>query len=89
MVKATALARKTPIVYVIEDAHWIDGISESMLAEFLSVVPQTPSLVLITYRPEYAGALAHTPRSQTIALDPLDESQMQRLSAELLGSDRW
>lgn len=88
MVKATALARNTPIVYVIEDAHWIDGISESMLAEFLSVVPQTPSLVLITYRPEYAGALAHAPRSQTIALDPLDESQMQRLSAELLGSDR-
>ena len=88
MVKATALARNTPIVYVIEDAHWIDGISESMLAEFLSVVPQTPSLVLITYRPEYAGALAHAPSSQTIALDPLDESQMQRLSAELLGSDR-
>ena len=36
-----------------------------MLAEFLSVVPQSPSLVLITYRPEYEGALAHAPRSQT------------------------
>ena len=41
MVKAAALARATPIVYVIEDAHWIDGISESMLAEFLTVIPQT------------------------------------------------
>ena len=29
-----------------------------MLAEFLTVIPQTPSLVLATYRPEYAGALS-------------------------------
>ena len=40
---------------VIEDAHWIDEVSESMLADFLTVIPQTPSLVLITYRPEYRG----------------------------------
>ncbi len=38
MVKATALDRSTPTVYVIEDAHWIDAISESMLAEFFTVV---------------------------------------------------
>ena len=88
MVNAAALARRTPTVYVIEDAHWIDGISESMLADFLSVVPRTRSLVLITYRPEYVGALAHAPRSQTIALEPLDDSQMSQLSTELLGRDR-
>ena len=28
-----------------------------MLAEFLTVIPQTHSLVLVTYRPEYRGAL--------------------------------
>ncbi len=44
--------------------------------------------MLITYRPEYDGALAHTPRSQTIALEPLDESQMLTLGTELLGEDR-
>ncbi len=88
MVTAAALTRSTPTVYVIEDAHWIDGISESMLADFLSVVPRTRSLVMITYRPEYAGALAHAPRSQTIALEPLDDSQMSQLSTELLGKDR-
>jgi class 3 adenylate cyclase len=87
MVNAAALARSTPTVYVIEDAHWIDEISESMLAEFLSVVPRTRSLVVITYRPEYGGALAHAPRAQTIALEPLDDSQMSQLSTELLGED--
>ena len=29
-----------------------------MLADFLAVIPQTPSLLLITYRPEYRGALS-------------------------------
>ena len=55
LVNAASLARKTPAVYVVEDAHWIDEVSESMLAEFLTVIPQTPSLVLVTYRPEYRG----------------------------------
>jgi class 3 adenylate cyclase len=87
MVNAAALARTTPTVYVIEDAHWIDAVSESMLADFLSVVPRTRSLVVITYRPEYVGVLAHAPRSHTIALEPLDDSQMSQLSTELLGID--
>ena len=55
LVNAASLARETPAVYVVEDAHWIDEVSESMLAEFLTVIPQTPSLVLVTYRPEYRG----------------------------------
>jgi class 3 adenylate cyclase len=87
MVNATALNRPTPAVYVIEDAHWIDSVSESLLADFLTVVPQTSTLVVVTYRPEYAGALAHGPRSQTLALEPLDDSQMSELSADLLGRD--
>lgn len=88
MVNAAALARRTPTVYVIEDAQWIDETSESMLADFLAVVPRTRSLVVITYRPEYGGALAHAPRAQTITLEPLDDSQMAQLSSELLGNDR-
>ena len=47
---------------MIEDAHWIDEASESLLADFLAVIPQIPLLTLITYRPEYRGALAGEPR---------------------------
>ena len=65
LVNAASLARQAPAVYVIEDAHWIDEVSESMLADFLAVIPQTPSLVLITYRPEYRGALSRVPGAQT------------------------
>ena len=87
LVNAVSLARTDPAVYVIEDAHWIDEVSESMLADFLTVIPQTPSLVLITYRPEYHGALARVSGAQTIALRPLSDAQTSALTSELLGPD--
>ena len=85
LVNTASLARHTPAVYVIEDAHWIDEVSESMLAEFLTVIPQTPSLVLVTYRPEYRGAVSRVAGAQTIALAPLSDSETASLVVELLG----
>ncbi len=38
LVNAASLARTDPALYVIEDAHWIDEVSESMLADFLAVI---------------------------------------------------
>ena len=87
MINAAQLARAQPAVYIIEDAHWIDEISESMLADFITVIPQTRSMVLITYRPEYRGALARVAGAQTIALGPLSDSETTALIGELLGSD--
>jgi class 3 adenylate cyclase len=87
LINAALLAREAPAVYVIEDAHWIDEVSESMLAEFLTVIPQTPSLVLVAYRPEYRGALSRVAGAQTIALAPLSDPETATLVAELLGPD--
>ncbi|MGO9152097.1 ATP-binding protein [Mycobacterium sp.] len=85
LVNAELLARETRAVYVVEDVHWIDEVSESMLADSVSVIPQTPSLVLITYRAEYRGGLAHVGDAQTITLAPLSDSETAALVSELLG----
>ena len=87
LINTAWLARTEPALLIIEDAHWIDAVSESMLADFLSVIPQTPSMVLITSRPEYQGALTRVPGAQTIALAPLGDSDTAALIGELLGSD--
>jgi adenylate cyclase len=87
LVNAASLARTNPALYVIEDAHWIDEVSESMLAGFLAVIRQTPSMVLITYRPEYRGALTTISGAQTIALRPLSTTQTTALIDELVGTD--
>uniref|UniRef100_UPI003F979FC8 ATP-binding protein n=1 Tax=Mycobacterium sp. TaxID=1785 RepID=UPI003F979FC8 len=87
LVNAASLARTEPAVFVIEDAHWIDEVSESLLADFFTVIPQTPSLVLVTYRPEYRGVLSQGAGAQTIALAPLSDSETAALISGLLGPD--
>ena len=87
LVNAASLAHQAPAVYVIEDTHWIDEVSESLLADFLTVMPQTRSLVLVTYRPEYRGALTRVADAHTIALTPLSDSETAALVSELLGPD--
>lgn len=81
------LARIEPALFVIEDAHWIDNVSESMLTDLLTVIPRTPSMVLVTSRPEYDGTLKRAYDSQTIALAPLNDSDTATLLSGLLGSD--
>ncbi|ORA19666.1 hypothetical protein BST14_04495 [Mycobacterium arosiense ATCC BAA-1401 = DSM 45069] len=85
LVHAARLADERPAVYVVEDAHWIDEISESMLTDFLEVIPRTPTLVLVTHRPEYRGALTRVSDSHPIALAPLSNSETAALVAHLLG----
>ena len=88
LVNATILARTEPALYIVEDAHWIDAVSESMIADFLAVIPRTPSMVLIMSRPEYDGVLTRVPGAQTIAIGPLADSDTTALLGQLLGSDR-
>jgi hypothetical protein len=87
LINSVSLARTEPALFIIEDVHWIDAVSESMLADFLTVISRTPSMVLITSRPEYEGALMRAHGAQTIALAPLADSDTAALLAELLGSD--
>jgi class 3 adenylate cyclase len=85
LINTVSLARTDPALHVIEDAHWIDAVSESLLADFLTVISQTKLMVLITYRPEYEGALTRVHGAQTIALAPLGDSDTATLIGELLG----
>jgi class 3 adenylate cyclase len=87
LVNNASLARDRPILVIVEDVQWIDAVSESMLTGFLSVVDRSPTLVMVTSRPEYTGALVHLPDARAIELDPLDDSDISALLGELLGAD--
>ncbi len=87
LINTATLARTDPALFIIEDAHWIDAVSESMLADLITVIPRTPVMVLITSRPEYAGALTRVHSAQTIALARLDDSDTMALIREFVGDD--
>jgi adenylate cyclase len=87
LINSASLERGEPALYVIEDAQWIDEVSESILADFLAVIPRTSSVSLITHRPEYRGALTRVSGAQAIALRPLSDAHAAELAEELLGID--
>jgi class 3 adenylate cyclase len=87
LLSATQLTGTQPAILLVEDAHWIDAVSEPMLADFLAVTPQRRWLVLITYRPEYRGPLRQVAGAKTISLAPLSNAETGALVGELLGSD--
>src|SRR5260370_2365121 len=61
LINAAQLARPEPAVYAIEDAHWIDEASESMLADFVAGVSPNHPQVLVTHPPAEHPAPRHVP----------------------------
>lgn len=86
LINTAQVARTHPAVFVVEDVHWIDEVSESMLADFLTVIAETCSLVLITCRPEYQGKLQQVPGVQTMTLEPLSTRETSLLVTDLVGT---
>lgn len=44
-------AARRPLVFVLEDAHWLDPLSRDLLETLARAVPALPVLILIAYRP--------------------------------------
>lgn len=87
LICGAAMRRTEPALFVVEDAHWIDAVSETMLADVLALIGRTQITVLVTSRPEYRADLTLLPSAQRIALAPLAFSEISALLDELLGQD--
>ncbi len=48
-------------VILLEDVHWFDRVSEAMCAAALELIPDTPTLVVLTFRPEYEAPGCNDP----------------------------
>lgn len=80
-----AQMRDRPVVLLIEDAHWIDGMSQDLLTRLVRA-PDTPNLMVVTTRrPEYALPYADLPGLTTLALRPLASEEVQALVQSRLG----
>jgi adenylate cyclase len=85
LIKTISLARPGPAIYIVEDAQWIDDVSEKLLADFAAAVPRMRAMLLVAYRPQYSGALSRIPAAHLVTLKPLSDSQTAELIKGLLG----
>ena len=79
-------ARPHPMVFVLEDAHWIDADSDDTLADFTAALNETESMFVASYRPEYRGMLRDR-AGAVITLEPLALPMAEALVGQLIGRD--
>ena len=82
-----AQTRLHPVVLLIEDVHWIDSMSQDLLARLVGEGDQTNLLIVTTRRPEYDLPYADLPGLTTLTLRPLDAADLRALVQSRLGAD--
>jgi DNA-binding SARP family transcriptional activator len=91
-----ALARRQPLVLVLEDLHWADPRSLDLISLLMEALLHAPLLLLCVYRPEREHkcwqlatiASRKCPeRATELTLRELTPSQCRRLVQSLLGSE--
>jgi predicted ATPase len=80
------LARKRPVLMVLEDAHWIDPTSRELLDLVLDRVSRLQVLILVTFRPELQHAWSGPPHVTTVLLSRLDGRDGAMLVERLAGN---
>jgi adenylate cyclase len=82
-----APTRRKTLVLLIEDLHWIDEGSSTMLAGLIDSIAGTNTLAVLNYRPEYTPAWASSDAYRGISLAPLARADTGELLRDLAGQD--
>src|SRR5262249_44895307 len=74
-----------PLVVVVEDLHWIDGESQTLLDSLIESLAAAHLLLLVNYRPEYQHAWGGKTYYRQLRIDPLPPERADELLEALLG----
>jgi class 3 adenylate cyclase/predicted ATPase len=81
-----AEARERPVLFVFEDAHWIDPTSRELLDLAVDRVRHLPVLLAITFRPEFQPPWSGRSHVASLALNRLGERDGEALVQTLAGN---
>jgi class 3 adenylate cyclase/tetratricopeptide (TPR) repeat protein len=76
--------KRRPLVFVVEDLHWIDPASEEFLGFLSDAIPATRALFLFTHRPGYRHPFGDRSYHVRLSLQPLSGAETGRIASALL-----
>jgi hypothetical protein len=79
------LAAQSPVVIVLEDAHWIDPTSLDLLDRAVARVATLPVLLIITFRPEFHPSWIGQPYVTMLPLSRLGRRDSAAIVAGVAG----
>ena len=78
-----AMAAQEPVLFVIEDAHWVDPSTQDFLTHLIERVRTGRALVVITHRPEYEPLWTDYSHVTALALNNLGRRDSAAMVAEV------
>jgi class 3 adenylate cyclase/tetratricopeptide (TPR) repeat protein len=79
-------AEASPLVFAVEDLHWIDPASEEFLGFLIDVIPTARVALLLTHRPGYRQPFGDRSYHVRVALQALSAGEMAAMAGSLLES---
>jgi len=73
------LSEQQPVLFLVEDAHWIDPSTEEFMAQVVQRVHDTRVLLLVTCRPEYTPSWGGASQLTRYSLNRLSTKQCTAL----------
>lgn len=74
------LANDQPVLFVFEDAHWVDPSTHDLIRETIIATADVPVMIVITHRPGWLSGIAEQPRVLTLPLSRLVTRQAAHLA---------
>ena len=76
---AVSLAKKSPILVQLEDAHWIDPTSMEMLNLLVDLVARNPIMLMLSTRPEFLPGFVNLPQVTCLTINRLSAQHTREL----------
>ncbi|WP_426441987.1 AAA family ATPase [Bradyrhizobium genosp. P] len=77
------LATRQPLLFLMEDMHWVDPTSLELFGQIVDRAPALPLLAIATFRPDFVPPWAGRPQVTTIGLDRLHRRHCTEMIANL------
>jgi len=79
------LANRSPILFIVEDAHWLDPTTLDLLTRIIDRIRQMRVLLLITFRPDFKSVWSEYSHVTSLTLNRLPRRQSAELVAAMTG----
>jgi predicted ATPase/class 3 adenylate cyclase len=80
-----ALARRAPVLLLLEDAHWIDPTTRELFDSVIQPIGQRRVMLLVTCRPEFHNPWGSHSHVTSLTLNRLGQRQCADLIGEVVG----
>jgi class 3 adenylate cyclase len=80
------LARRKPVLMIVEDAHWIDPTSLEVFGRTVDQIKTLPVLLIVTFRPDFNAPWVGQSHVMFLALNRLGEREAAAIIIHLIGN---